>query len=179
MDVEMQAIISILTNGPFGIGDNINMTNKTIINRICRSDGLLLHPSYSITPIDFMYFNNTNYISTKQNGEIWFTYSNISNNDHDDLISYIVLAIDIPLLYMLTFDDLYPFPEDDDNFIVYKFNDSNINIYDIDVNELNNNLLIFNNSNNLNVSTPNKPISNPTHLHSFNLYNIIRIQSNG
>ncbi len=57
MDVEMQVIIALLSSGPVGIGDGIGMTNTTIINRFVRSDGVLLHPSLSVTPIDAMYYS--------------------------------------------------------------------------------------------------------------------------
>ena len=196
-DTEMNSIISLLGNGPFGIGDNINKTNITIINRICRIDGLLLHPSISITPIDISFFKKPDNITINDSyhtkpfyrpyeGEIWFTYTKLLNNNNN-ITSYIIFAIDIwKEKYKLNFNDLYPYPNKNEKFIVYQFDDSNVNEYGPCKNNTiytqcgNGSLLyIFDNNNSLNIQTNLPPILNPTHLHSWNLYNIFKIQSNG
>eukprot|EP01084_Bolivina_argentea_P102732 184028_1 len=176
MDCEMDAIIATLSTGPVGIGDDINMTNKTIIHRIVRSDGIILKPSWAITPIDSMYYNNG---YKPSNGEIWMTYSNIKtiNNPFVNTISsYIVLAVDVDNGYILGYEDLFPFPVMwEDSFVVYKFNQYL---------KCRNNTDPFNDKSDtctlvrfdgggslLTIETDAAPINNPTHLHSWNLYN--------
>ena len=197
-DCEMQAIISLLGNGPLGIGDNINMTNKTIINRLVRKDGLLLHPSKTITPIDAMFKLNTTNTETNQ---IWQTYTTISSSSNDSMSSsisdinsissYIVLAIDYTINggYQFTFDDLYPVPDDSDQFIVFTFDPSNkdsINKGGPCQNNTNifegcpaGSISLFNSSDVFDVLTDNPPVSSDTRWHAWNLYNMIKIESNG
>eukprot|EP01084_Bolivina_argentea_P102733 184029_1 len=175
MDCEMDAIISILSTGPVGIADNINMTNKTIINRMVRKDGILLKPSKAITPIDAMYSSLSSF---KPSGEIWTTYSSINGQ----IESYNILAIDVSNEYKLSFLDLYPIPNNTDNFYYYLFDDSNDSINGQCQNNTNIaqcGLKIFNNSQTLNIETPPVPQNNSEHLHSWNLYNLVKIQNNG
>ena len=175
-DCEMQVIIATLSYGPVGIGDNINMTNKTVIDRFVRKDGYLMHPSISATPIDAMYSS----ISTvKPSGEIWISHSNINQY----VQGYHLLTIDVATEYKLSFQDLYPYPVSNNNiFMVYKFDDSNTekqgqcknntNVEQCDI-------IKFTYSSGLNVSTPPPPKNNPSHLHSWNLYNMALQQLNG
>ena len=101
----MQAIIATLSYGPVGIGDGINMTNKTIINRFVRSDGILLHPSMSATPIDAMYSSINTF---RPSGEVWMTHSAINNDNTPS--GYHILTVDVATEYKLSFSDLYPMP---------------------------------------------------------------------
>eukprot|EP01084_Bolivina_argentea_P099007 177975_1 len=175
-DCEMNAIISILSNGPLGIGDGINMTNKTIINRLITSNGILLHPSISITPIDIMY---SSIKSFKPSGEIWISYSIINNSIPN---GYHIMVIDNIIKYNISFNDLFPMPSETDEFVVYIFDSSVNNIRG----QCNNNtkmeecgIIVFNNKQNLSVITSPPPINDNKHLHSWNLYNIVKKQSNG
>jgi len=172
MDCEMEAIIATLSTGPVGIGDGINMTNKTIINRIVRKDGILLKPTNAITPIDSMFSS----IYRPNYGEIWMTYSSINNV----VFGYNILAIDVyPTKYKLLFDDLYPIPNNV-SFLYYLFDDRNIDINGQCTNNTNIEkcgVLIFNKSIDIQTSAP--PQNNENHLHSWNLYNFAMIQNNG
>eukprot|EP01084_Bolivina_argentea_P175898 304502_1 len=71
----LNALISSLSNGPIGIGDKIGDSNKTIIMRVCRDDGLLLKSDRSIVPIDKTFTSNSYTNSSK----IWYSYSTIYN----------------------------------------------------------------------------------------------------
>eukprot|EP01084_Bolivina_argentea_P102729 184025_1 len=174
-DCEMEAIIASLC-GPVGIGDNINQTNKTIINRIVRKDGILLQPTNALTPIDAMYSSISSF---RPSGEIWMTCTSIMDN----IEGYNVFAVDVFLSeYKLSFLDLYPIPNIDDKFYFYLFDDSNDNVSGQCMNNTNIkecDLRILNNSQTLNIITSAPPQNNPYHLHSWNLYNLVRIQSNG
>ena len=49
---EMDTALAVLSLGPVGIADGMGMTNVTLVNRTCRSDGVLLKPSKTLTAID-------------------------------------------------------------------------------------------------------------------------------
>ena len=49
---EMDTALALLSTGPVGIADGMGLTNITLVNRTCRSDGLLLKPSKTLTAID-------------------------------------------------------------------------------------------------------------------------------
>ena len=67
--------------GPVGPGDRIgNYTNKDLIMRSCNAEGLLLKPSKPITSIDQQMYAKALGASYGPEGEVWSTFSNISNN---------------------------------------------------------------------------------------------------
>ena len=47
-----QAIVACLSKGPFGLGDEVNKTNATIVMAASRDDGYILQPTRTITPVD-------------------------------------------------------------------------------------------------------------------------------
>ena len=53
--VEQLNFIAALSAGPVGFGDAIGMTNMTLLNMSCRSDGVLLQPSAPATPVEFTF----------------------------------------------------------------------------------------------------------------------------
>lgn len=55
MDAELHAICAILSTGPVGIGNYINATNRTLLQRLARSDGTLLRPDRPLIPMDSMW----------------------------------------------------------------------------------------------------------------------------
>jgi hypothetical protein len=46
-----QAIVACLSKGPFGLGDQVNRTNASIVLAAARGDGVILQPTRTITPI--------------------------------------------------------------------------------------------------------------------------------
>lgn len=54
-NVELEAAIAVLSRGPVWLGDGPGYTNATLVNSMCRQDGLLLGPSRSMTPLDAMF----------------------------------------------------------------------------------------------------------------------------
>jgi len=50
-----QAIAACLSKGPFGLGDQLNRTNATVVLAAAQADGRILQPSRTITPIDRSY----------------------------------------------------------------------------------------------------------------------------
>lgn len=57
-----------MSYGPVGIGDGNHYTNLTLVRKMARADGKLLHPSYPATPIDVMYYPSS---TLRPQGEIW------------------------------------------------------------------------------------------------------------
>ena len=49
---ELHVVIALMTTGPVGISDGLNMTNATLTKRTITADGTLLKPSKPITSID-------------------------------------------------------------------------------------------------------------------------------
>ena len=150
MDVELQSVISLLMAWPVGIGDGVNLTNSTLVARLCRNDGILLHTSTSVAPIESMLFDDTNLVATNHDGEVWFASSTLSAQ----LNSFSVLAVD--RAHLLSFDDLFPCPALGDRFLAYAFDDSRVDA----VSEPQ--LSVFDAHAQLNVSTDAKPMNNPT-----------------
>lgn len=55
---EAEALISTLSAGMLGAGDQIGVADKALIMRSCRADGLLLKPDRPVTPIDAMFLEH-------------------------------------------------------------------------------------------------------------------------
>lgn len=68
----LQAAVSTLTAGPFGVGDRAENLNIELIRKSCSSDGRLLHPSKPLTVVDG-YFFSSDY------REVWTAYSDVSS----------------------------------------------------------------------------------------------------
>ena len=204
-DCELSAIISLLCMGPFGIGDAANYTNKTIIDRAVRGgDGILLHPSHSMLPIDAMFKG-----SSTENEQVWYTYTTmvISNNtadrrkskmsyeneneienngDEDENVSsYIIFSVDYESGYDLTFGDLYPAPNEDDYYLVYQFDAANTDkqgpckngTYASDCKAIMMNKFGFNDS--YLIQTTAQPNATDGNTLSWSLYNLIKVRVNG
>ena len=68
-----QAIVACLSKGPFGLGDQVNHTNTTIVMAASRDDGWILQPSRTVTPIDRSYTSP----SELNGGQIWIADSHV------------------------------------------------------------------------------------------------------
>jgi hypothetical protein len=66
---ERQALVASLSGGPVAFGDGIGYTNKTLLMKTCREDGLLLKPDKPATPID------RTFTPYSPPAEVWETYS--------------------------------------------------------------------------------------------------------
>lgn len=51
-NVELDTALAVLSTGPVGFGDGPGLTNVSLLNRTCRSDGVILKPSKTVTAID-------------------------------------------------------------------------------------------------------------------------------
>lgn len=90
-NVELQAILAILTQGPLGIGDGLGLTNSTLVSMLCTGDGTLLHPSKPATPLDIMYSPGLR----PPQGEIWQTHSEIAAFGDATVMFHLLVGIDL------------------------------------------------------------------------------------
>jgi hypothetical protein len=62
-----EALVSSLSGGPVGPSDKIGASDRSLILRTCRKDGLLLKPDRPATPIDIMFlYNKSNIVGGKK-----------------------------------------------------------------------------------------------------------------
>eukprot|EP00054_Salpingoeca_dolichothecata_P014978 m.85361 g.85361 ORF g.85361 m.85361 type:complete len:885 (+) comp21264_c0_seq1:72-2726(+) len=122
-NVEFQAILATLSQGPLGIGDNIGYTNASLIARAARADGTLLHPSYPATPIDAMYQQNQ-----VLSGYVFQTHSIINTTyENDGQVEpqawHTVFAVDVEhnASFSVTKDDIWPPMDDDIQYVAVTF----------------------------------------------------------
>jgi hypothetical protein len=71
-----QAIVACLSKGPFGLGDEVNQTNATIVMAASRGDGYILQPTRTITPIDRTYS-----AAPLNNGQVWVADTHLAGFD--------------------------------------------------------------------------------------------------
>ena len=72
-----QAIVACLSKGPFGLGDEVNKTNATIVLAASRGDGYILQPTRTITPIDRSYSQP----QAMNNGQVWIADTHLPGFD--------------------------------------------------------------------------------------------------
>jgi hypothetical protein len=66
---EIEALLAALSAGPVGIGDQIGHTNRELIMRCCREDGVLIKPDVPIAAVDRCFLANGFFESTPLIGE--------------------------------------------------------------------------------------------------------------
>lgn len=57
-NAELEALLSALSGGPVGIGDRAGRTDRSIIMRTCRSDGVLVKPDVPLAAMDRSLFSD-------------------------------------------------------------------------------------------------------------------------
>lgn len=82
----LQTVVAALSTGPVGPSDKIGYSNISLINRTCNSDGVLLMPSRPAMMIDAS-IQNMALGSGTVSGQIWSTYSLISNYTFGTILS--------------------------------------------------------------------------------------------
>ena len=110
---ELNAMIATLSTGPVGIADKAGHTNKTIVLRAVRSDGLIIQPDRPATFIEGMFDSHS---GLYPNSHIWASHSTLSGSMH-----YYVLSIDVHQPYQLQTADLYPTPLKHHSYVVHRW----------------------------------------------------------
>jgi hypothetical protein len=88
------------------ISDKIGNTNSTVVNRLCRSDGILFRPERPATAMDSTFLG-----SGGPNGEMWHTYS--SDAQQTLFVEYIMIT-NLTEPYRFSWNELFD-TQDDDN----------------------------------------------------------------
>lgn len=55
---EVEALLSALSGGPVGIGDQLGCTNRDLVMRCCRNDGVLIKPDVPLAALDRCFARN-------------------------------------------------------------------------------------------------------------------------
>ena len=80
VDLQLNALIATLSTGPVAIGDGPNATDRALVMRSCRADGLLLQADKPPTAIDAMYDGRPAPVggfARAGGAQVWTTYSSI------------------------------------------------------------------------------------------------------
>eukprot|EP01050_Picozoa_sp_SAG11_P032362 SAG11_NODE_10491_length_828_cov_0.801097_1_plen_145_part_00 len=91
---ELNAIIATMSGGPVGIADKAGTTNKTIVLRSTRSDGLIMQPDRPITFVDAMFAPG----KVPTGSHLWGTYADVElefSGDFPRLRTFYLLSIDM------------------------------------------------------------------------------------
>mmetsp|Transcript_70058 Transcript_70058/g.180567 ORF Transcript_70058/g.180567 Transcript_70058/m.180567 type:complete len:808 (-) Transcript_70058:158-2581(-) len=111
---ELNTIIATLSTGPVGIADKAGNTNKTLVLRSVRPDGLILQPDKPATYIDLMLLQHAPLLvglRAPPPGHVWTTYSDVAVSQRSSAtrqLWYYVLSIDLQEPWHLTAADPYP-----------------------------------------------------------------------
>lgn len=70
----LQTAMAVLAGGPYGPADIAGAMNRSLVMRSCRSDGVLLRPSWPVTSVDWTYRASFDDLEPKY---IWAAYSEI------------------------------------------------------------------------------------------------------
>ena len=102
-NVQIDALVSAFSTGPVGIGDGLGHTDANLVLSTCRADGVLLHPSKPLSPLDRTWWPSS---SPKPPSWLLGSYSHVGGGS--SLWQYVV-AIDSPCESTppIAQDDLY------------------------------------------------------------------------
>lgn len=102
VDLELNALIATLSTGPVAIGDGPGRTDRELVMRSCRQDGLLLQPVKPVTAIDAHYDGRevpAGGLAAAGHAQIWTTYSELvlhrSGQVPSQFIYHTLLSIDV------------------------------------------------------------------------------------
>ena len=90
------------------ISDKIGNTNSTVVNRLCRLDGVLLRPERPATAMDSTFLG-----SGGPKGEMWHTYS--SDAHYTFFVEYVMIT-NLTEPYIFSWNELFR-TQDDDNLV--------------------------------------------------------------
>lgn len=99
----LQVLMSALSAGPLGIGDQIGLTNTTLLLHTCTANGTLLHPDKPATPIDAMFSALS---PSRPPGEVWQTHTSINISAGGTLLWRYILGVDTH--FTLRHEHLWP-----------------------------------------------------------------------
>lgn len=75
LNIEHELIMAVLTTGPVGFGDMLNVTNATRLNLATRADGVILKPAFAAYRFDGFYYQPSKKVYKCAKKEIWLAVS--------------------------------------------------------------------------------------------------------
>jgi len=108
MNCELNGLIATLSTGPFGIADKAGDTNKTLVMRSIRKDGLILQPDRPATYVDAMFLQELGSARPKLQGAVWTTSASVPQSSGGDVAWLYALSIDVTAKWQLSQADFFP-----------------------------------------------------------------------
>jgi hypothetical protein len=104
---ELHAIVAVLSTGPVGWMDKLGAMNRTVLRRLCDSEGQLLKPSRALTAVDAMFFGRTQLAVADgtAGGHVWATHADAGGGAARSRM-VVTIARTAPLQVAVA--DLYP-----------------------------------------------------------------------
>ncbi|CAM4906224.1 unnamed protein product [Rotaria socialis] len=119
-NIHLNALIALMSLGGVAISDKIGNTNITVVNRLCRLDGVLFRPERPATAMD-----STFLASGGPKGEMWHTYS--SDGQQSTFVEYVMIT-NLTEPYLFSWNELSNTEEDDnpirivsDMYVAFEF----------------------------------------------------------
>lgn len=100
---EVEALIAALSSGPVGIGDKRGHTNREIVMRTCREDGVLIKPDVPLAALSRCFHAHAFFDAVPLIGE---TYSRHPAGDWIYVTSFNASAAKVPLTFRVALADL-------------------------------------------------------------------------
>ncbi|CAF2793504.1 unnamed protein product [Rotaria sp. Silwood2] len=104
-NVQLNALIALMSLGGVAISDKIGNTNLTVVNRLCRLDGVLFRPERPATAMDSTFLGIGG-----PKGEMWHTYS--SDVQQNFFVEYVMIT-NLTESYIFSWTELLNTQEDD------------------------------------------------------------------
>ncbi|CAF1248998.1 unnamed protein product [Rotaria sordida] len=104
-NVQLNALIALMSLGGVAISDKIGNTNLTVVNRLCRSDGVLFRPERPATAMDSTFLGNDG-----PKGEMWHSFS--SDAEQNLFVEYVMIT-NLTESYTFSWNELFNTQEDD------------------------------------------------------------------
>ncbi|KAI0565780.1 Ribonuclease kappa [Gracilaria domingensis] len=70
-NAELEACLAVMSAGPVGIGDRLGRTDRNIVSKCCRPDGLLIKPDLPITAMEYSMRNGDGFLWGATHSSAW------------------------------------------------------------------------------------------------------------
>eukprot|EP01060_Flectonema_neradi_P001954 TRINITY_DN1119_c2_g1_i1.p1 TRINITY_DN1119_c2_g1~~TRINITY_DN1119_c2_g1_i1.p1 ORF type:complete len:771 (+),score=173.81 TRINITY_DN1119_c2_g1_i1:44-2314(+) len=112
----LHVALALMSTGPLGISDGLNMTNATLLKTTVTKDGTLLKPSKPVTSIDSL-------IAKAQYGPKGNVYATYSGSSETDVWAYSYISFLMTAEFNLPESDVFPAPVAGAKMYYREFND--------------------------------------------------------
>ncbi|CAF1021377.1 unnamed protein product [Adineta steineri] len=124
-NVLLNGLVALMSLGGVAISDKIGNTNSTVVNRLCRTDGILFRPERPATAMDSTFLGDNG-----PKGEMWHTYA--SDVQKMFFVEYVMIT-NLTQSYAFTWNELVNTEENEyepnriisDIYVVFDLNSPN------------------------------------------------------